>query len=123
MNNFSPNTPVIRTEDTRFLKGNGQFIDDINLPGQLYGHMLRSPHAHANIVAIDVSAAKAAPGVVDVFTGADYLAAGFGQMPHNLTALPTFDPEKIYPAKHYPLAAERVRYVGDGVAFIVAERK
>ncbi len=123
MNNFNPNSLVIRTEDPRFLKGSGQFIDDINLTNLLYGHMLRSPHAHANIVMIDVSVAKAAPGVADVFTGADYLEAGFGEMPHNTVAMPTFDPEKIYPAKHYPLAAERVRYVGDGVAFIVAETK
>ncbi len=123
MNKFSPNSPVVRTEDPRLLKGNGQFIDDNILPNQLYGHMLRSPHAHAEIVTIDVGTAKAAPGVVDVFTGADYLAAGLGEMPHNLATLPTFDPEKIYPAKHYPLAAERVRYVGDGVAFIVAESK
>ncbi|MBT7266386.1 MAG: xanthine dehydrogenase family protein molybdopterin-binding subunit [Rhodospirillaceae bacterium] len=123
MNNYSPKNAVIRTEDPRFLKGEGSYIDDINLPNQLYGHMLRSPHAHANIKSIDVSAAKAAPGVVDVFTGADYLAAGLGAMPHNTSALPTFDPETIYQAIHYPLAADRVRYVGDGVAFIVAETK
>ncbi len=123
MNKFSPNTAVIRTEDPRFLKGNGEFIDDINLPNQLYAHMVRSPHAHARINSIDVSAAKNAPGVVDVLTGADYLAAGLGAMPHNTVSLPTFDPEKIYKAVHYPLAAERVRYVGDGVAFVVAETK
>ena len=123
MNKFSPNTAVIRTEDSRFLKGNGAFIDDINLPGQLYAHMLRSPHAHAEIKSIDVSAAKAAPGVVDVITGADYIESGLGAMPHNTSKLPTFDPETIYKAVHYPLAADRVRYVGDGVAFIVAETK
>ncbi|MFP6711862.1 MAG: xanthine dehydrogenase family protein molybdopterin-binding subunit [Rhodospirillales bacterium] len=123
MNKFSPNMPVIRTEDPKFLQGNGQFIDDINLPNQLIGYMLRSLHAHAKIKSIDVSAAKEAPGVVDVLTGADYLASGLGAMPHNTAKLPTFDPEDIYKAVHYPLAADRVRYVGDGVAFVVAETK
>jgi aerobic carbon-monoxide dehydrogenase large subunit len=123
MNKFSPNSTVIRTEDPRFLKGDGEYIDDINLEGQLYGHLVRSPHAHAKINSIDISAAKKAPGVVDVLTGEDYLAAGLGAMPHSLSALPTFDPETIYPAVHYPLASDRVRYVGDGVVFIVAETK
>jgi aerobic carbon-monoxide dehydrogenase large subunit len=123
MNKFSPNSSVIRTEDPRFLKGDGEYIDDINLEGQLYGHMIRSPHAHAKINSIDISAAKKAPGVVDVLTGADYLAAGLGAMPHSLSALPTFDPETIYPAVHYPLASDLVRYVGDGVVFIISETK
>ena len=65
---------VRRREDYRFLTGNGQYTDDITLQGQTYAWFLRSPYAHARIRAIDTAAAKAAPGVVDVFTGADTAA-------------------------------------------------
>lgn len=123
MNQFRPDMTAIRTEDSRLLRGKGQYIDDVNLPNQLRGVMVRSPHAHALIKSIDVSAAKKAPGVIDVLTGADYIASGYGAMPHSLFALPGFVPDHIYKAVHYPLASERVRYVGDGVAFVVAETK
>src|SRR4029078_1632856 len=63
--------PVLRTEDARFLTGTGQFTDDVTMARQTYAFFLRSPHAHATIRAIDVAKAKAAPGVVGVFTGAD----------------------------------------------------
>ena len=123
MNKFSPQSAVIRTEDPRFLKGAGEYIDDINLPNQLYGYLLRSPHANAQLISIDVSEAKLAPGVIDILTGRDYLAAGLGAMPHNATKSPNFDPANIYEAIQYPLAVDQVRYVGDGIAFIIAETK
>ena len=63
--------PVLRKEDARFLTGTGQFTDDVTMARQTYAFFLRSPHAHATIRAIDVTKAKAAPGVVGVFTGAD----------------------------------------------------
>ena len=121
MNSYSPKNAVIRTEDPRFLKGAGKYVDDINLPKQLHGFLLRSPHAHANIISIDVRAAKKAPGVIGVITGKEYLAANLGPMPHNTSTIPGFSPDSIYQATHYPLATDRVRYVGDGVVFIVAE--
>jgi len=123
MQDFGSSKPVRRTEDPRLLRGAGRFIDDVNLPRQAHGTMLRSPHAHARIRAIDTRAARAAPGVLLVLTGADYVAAGFGPMPLVLHALPGFDIKKVFPAVHWPLATERARYVGDGIAFIVAETR
>jgi carbon-monoxide dehydrogenase large subunit len=123
MNHYSPKLAVIRTEDPRFLKGAGQYIDDINLPNQLFGYMLRSPHANAKIISIDVTKAKQAPGIIDVLTGADYLAAGLGAMPHAVAKTPDFDPEKIYKAIHYPLAINQALFVGDGIAFILGETR
>ena len=63
--------PLMRREDVRFLTGAGQYTDDVVLPGQTYAYFLRSPHAHARITSIDVSKARAAQGVVAVFTGQD----------------------------------------------------
>jgi len=68
---FGIGQAVRRKEDHRLLTGSGCYLDDINLPGQAYAHILRSPHAHATIEAIDTAAARAAPGVVAVLTGAD----------------------------------------------------
>ncbi len=70
-----------RKEDGRLLTGQGRFTGDIDLPRQAHGQVLRSPHAHADIRAIDVSAAKAAPGVLVVLTGADAMADGLGRLP------------------------------------------
>ena len=123
MNNFSPQSAVIRTEDPKFLKGAGEYVDDINFPNQTYGHLLRSPHASAKIISIDINEAKLAPGVIDILTGKDYLAAGLGSMPHSTSKSENFNPENIYQAVQYPLASDQVRYVGDGVAFIIAESK
>ena len=113
---------VRRKEDARFLTGKGRYTDDIQRPGQLYAHFVRSPHAHANIAGIDVSAAQAAPGVAAVLTGADLAADGVGGLPcgwqiHNRDGSPMAEPP------HPPLAAERVRYVGDAVAVVVAESR
>ena len=67
-----------RREDRRFVTGDGQYTDDVTLPGQTYGVFLRSPHAHARIRSIDLQPARAAPGVVGVFTGEDLAADGLG---------------------------------------------
>ena len=69
---FGVGQPVRRFEDVRLLTGKGRYQDDANLPGQLYTVFLRSPHAHAVIRSIDTEAAAAAPGVIAVYTGADY---------------------------------------------------
>ena len=72
---------VARVEDHRLLRGRGRFTDDINLPGQLHGCVVRSPHPHARITGVDSSRALSAPGVAAVFTGADVEADGLGTLP------------------------------------------
>ena len=74
--------PVRRKEDLRFITGQGQYTDDLKLPGQVYAAMVRSPHAHAVIRSIDTAAAKAVPGVIAVFTGRDWLADGLKSVPN-----------------------------------------
>jgi aerobic carbon-monoxide dehydrogenase large subunit len=110
---------VRRKEDARFLTGAGRYTDDIRRPGQLYAHFVRSPVAHARIVSVDTTAAATAPGVMAVFTGQDLAAAGVGGLPcgwqiHNRDGSAMAEPP------HPPLAPDRVRYVGDGVAVVVA---
>jgi aerobic carbon-monoxide dehydrogenase large subunit len=113
-------TPVRRREDFRFLTGGGTYTDDINRPGQLYAYILRSPHAHARVGGIDTVAAQTAPGVVAVYTGKDMAADGVGGLPcgwqiHSKNGSPMAEPP------HPVLAVDRVRYVGDPVAVIIAE--
>ncbi|MCB1811692.1 MAG: xanthine dehydrogenase family protein molybdopterin-binding subunit, partial [Candidatus Competibacteraceae bacterium] len=111
---------VRRKEDKRFVTGKGNYTDDINLPNQLYAYIVRSPYASARINAIDSRAAKAAPGVVAVFTGADMAADTVGSLPcgwqiHSRDGSPMVEPP------HPPLVPDQVRHVGDQVAVIVAE--
>ena len=118
MSNTGIGAPVRRKEDFRFLTGKGRYTDDINRPGQAHAWFLRSPHAHATIRGIDTGAAKAAPGVVDVFTGADLDGVGgliCGWMIHSKDG----SPMKAGP--HPALAQGKVRYVGDHVAVVIAE--
>lgn len=107
---------VKRREDPRLITGEGRYTDDIQLHGMLYAVMVRSPHAHARIKRIDTEEAKAAPGVIAVFTGSDIE----GKVGHIPTAwLPPGSDIKT--TAHPALAVDRVRYVGDGVAMVVAE--
>src|SRR5208283_1764337 len=113
-------TPVRRREDYRFLTGQGTYTDDIDRPGQLYAYVLRSPHAHARITGIDPAAAQRASGVVAVYTGKDMAADGVGGLPcgwqiHSKDGSPMAEPP------HPVLAVDRVRYVGDPVAVVIAE--
>jgi carbon-monoxide dehydrogenase large subunit len=118
---------VRRKEDFRLLTGRGRFGDDIALPRQAHASFVRSPHAHARIVAVDKTAALAAPGVLVVLTGADYAAAELDAIPHNpgLSAPPDVQARLRGGApiatRHYPLPADRVRFVGEPVALVVAE--
>src|SRR5258708_11111047 len=73
--------PVLRKEDSRLLTGGGRFSDDVNLPGQAYAAMVRSPHPHARIAGIDAAQARAAPGVLAVLTGAAFRADGLKSIP------------------------------------------
>jgi len=121
---------IPRVEDRRFLLGRGRYTDDISLDGQAYCVFVRSPHAHARIVGIDASQAAAAPGVLAVLTGADYVAdglAGIAHMPNPADALDvsqrafTAPPaERIVDLSHWPLATDRARHVGEPVAAVIA---
>jgi carbon-monoxide dehydrogenase large subunit len=115
-----------RVEDQRFLKGGGRFTDDINLAGQAWSHMLRSPHAHARIRAINVEAARAAPGVLAVYTGADVAADGLGDMPclaAKVAPLQRPDGGPLFLPPRPALVRDKVAFVGDYVAFVVAESR
>ena len=81
MGDFAVGQAVSRLEDPRLLKGGGRYVDDIVLPGMTFGHVLRSPHAHARVKSIDTAAAESAPGVLAVLTGADWRASGYGDLP------------------------------------------
>ena len=120
MTKFGIGQGVPRWEDPRLLRGGGRYSDDINRPGQAYGFVVRSPHAHARIAAIDTAAAKAAPGVLAVYTGADIAAAGLGNIP---CAVPRNKPDgsPMFTPPNAALRQDRVRLVGDYAAFVVAE--
>ena len=112
-------TPVPRKEDQKLVTGHGQFIDNINLPGMLWLSVVRSPYAHAH----DQSgrpqqAARELEGVVAAFTGAELAADWAGSLP---CAWPVTEDIKMPP--HFPLAFDKARYVGDGVAVVVAETR
>ena len=119
MTQFGLAQPVRRVEDPRLLKGNGSYTDDTTPAGALYGVVLRSPHAHATILSIDTSAAKATPGVHGVYTAADLKADKIGGLPC-LVQLDNRDGSKGVLPGHPLLAEGTVRHVGDPVAFIVA---
>jgi len=113
---------VKRVEDFRFLTGQGNYTDDINRPNQTHAWILRSPHAHAKITSLDISAAESAPGVVAVFTGKDMEADGVGSLPCGWQVNNKDDSPMAEPA-HPPLVIDRVRHVGDQVAVVIAETK
>lgn len=121
MGEFGISQAVSRTEDPRFLTGTGNYVDDVQLPRQTYGYVVRSPYAAARIRDIDTRAAKSASGVLLVLTAADYLEAGLGRLPINPPPSPNFDQSKMFAPRRLPLAEGRVHFVGDEVAFIVAE--
>ncbi len=120
MQKFGIGQPVSRFEDPRLIRGGGRYVDDMALPGMAFGYVLRSPHAHAKISAIDVTAAKAAPGVLAVLTGADWRACGWGDLPVP-GGLKRRDGSPMYRPRYPALVWDRVRWVGDYVAFVVAE--
>jgi len=120
MGEFAIGQGVSRFEDPRLVRGGGRYTDDIKLPGLAHGVVLRSPHAHAKIRSIDITTAKTAPGVLAVLTSADIKAAGYGDLPVP-GGLKRRDGSPMYRPRYPILAEDRVRWVGDSVAFIVAE--
>jgi len=122
MGDYAIGQSVPRFEDVRLVRGGGRYVDDIVLPGMVFGHVLRSPHAHARIRSIDTAKALAAPGVLAVLTGADWQASGFGDLPVP-GGMKRRDGSPMYRPRYPALVKDRVRWVGDYVAFVVAETK
>jgi len=117
-----------RREDYRLVTGAGTFGDDFTLPAQAFAAIARSPHAHAILRRIETTRACGLPGVLAVLTAADYLADGLKPLVHSpFTISPpditlrNRDGKAVFIAPHYPLAGDRVRFVGEGVALVVAE--
>ena len=111
---------VKRKEDFRFLTGEGNYLDDISQRGQTYACFVRSPHAHARINGIDTGAAKSSPGVVAVLTGGELAEDGIGPLICGWV-INSKDGEPFKVPNHPALAVDRVRYVGDHVAVVIAE--
>ena len=112
--------PVRRKEDDTLVRGKGKYTDDFTLPGQAYCWMVRSSHAHGIIKGIDTAAAKAMPGVLGVWTGKDLAAAGYNPFTCGLP-LKSRDGSPLLQTNRQALATDKVRFVGDPVAFVVAE--
>jgi aerobic carbon-monoxide dehydrogenase large subunit len=117
---FGVGQPVRRKEDDTLVRGNGKYTDDFSLPGQLYAWIVRSSHAHGVIRGIDTAAAKAMPGVLGVWTGADLASADYGPYTCGLP-LKSRDGSPLLQTNRPALVSDKVRFVGDPVAFVVAE--
>src|SRR6059036_1208636 len=118
--------PVLRKEDARLLVVGGCYSDDVNLPGQAYACFVRSPHAHARVGRIETAAALATPGVIAVLTGEDAAVDGVKPLTHS--PIPVNPHEHVirahdiaFVAPHPPMPADRVRFVGETVAMIIAD--
>src|SRR5882724_13480483 len=107
--------PILRKEDAELLTGQSRYTDDITIPGMLWMAMVRSPYAHARIKSIDVSKALAGEGVVAAYSAADLESDIGGPL---VMAWPVAEGIKTPP--HWPLTKDKARYVGDGVAVVVA---
>jgi aerobic carbon-monoxide dehydrogenase large subunit len=118
MNGHQIGRSLRRLEDIRFLIGQGRYVDDFDLPGQLHGIVLRSPHGHALIEGVDAAAARAMPGVRGIFTAVDLEMERIGPLPCIARAA-TVAPIIVPPRR--ALARDRVRHGGDPVAFVVAD--
>ena len=117
---FAIGQGVTRFEDPRLLRGGGRYVDDIVLPRMAMGTVLRSPHAHARIRSVDIARAVAAPGVLLILTGADWKRCGWGDLPVP-GGQKRRDGSPMYRSPYPALAHDHVRWVGDYVAFVVAE--
>ena len=120
--------PLRRKEDLRLLTGQGRFSDDFSMDGQAHAVMVRSPYPHARIRRVDGTRAKAMPGVLDVFSGADCRADGLGPIPHTPVPATRYDMKltapgggKMFIGPHLLLPADKSRHIGEAVAMVVAE--
>src|SRR5579863_5966775 len=117
---FGVGQPVRRKEDDTLVRGKGKYTDDFQLPGQVYAWIVRSSHAHGTIRGIDTSAAKTMPGVLGGRTSTNLIAAGYGPFTCALP-LKSRDGTPLHQTKSTALMTDKVRYVGDAIAFVVAE--
>ena len=120
--------PVVRKEDERLTTGRGRFSDDFSVDGQAFAVMVRSPYPHARILGVDAASAKAMPGVLGVFSGADCLADGLAAIPHDPLPKTKYDMKltaaggrDVFIGPHMLLPADKARHVGEAVAMVVAE--
>jgi carbon-monoxide dehydrogenase large subunit len=124
MTSFGIGAPIRRSEDFRLLTGQGRYADDVNAPGQAYVAFVRSPHAHADVVAVDAAPARRVAGVLGVFTGRDLVADGVGTIPTLIAerggGIRSRDGSPFAEPPWYPLATDRVRHVGEPIAIVVA---
>ena len=119
---------VPRKEDLRLLTGAGSFSDDVNLDGQVYAVMVRSPHAHARIIDVEIAEALAVPGVLAVFTGADAMEDGLAPVPHLVRLgasmdimLENRDGSEHHRTPHFVLPADKARFVGEALVMVIGE--
>jgi carbon-monoxide dehydrogenase large subunit len=122
MAKFGIGQAMTRREDQRLLFGTGQYVDDVAVANEVFVAFVRSPHAHARIVSIDAGSAKSMPGVVAVLTGADLKADGIGPLPDG-AGLKRADDKPMCGAPHDALAIDTARYVGEGVAAVLARTR
>jgi carbon-monoxide dehydrogenase large subunit len=119
---FAIGQSVTRKEDPRLLTGGGRFTDDVNLAGQAFAHVVRSPYAHGELRALDVAEALAVPGVLAVVTGQDLEEAGFGHLPCNMRPEGRDGRPLVVPPRR-ALTVDRVRHLGEAIAVVVAETR
>lgn len=117
---FGIGQSVRRTEDIRFVTGQGQYTDDLRFENEAFACFHRTPHGHAKIISVDISAAKAAPGVIDVLTYADIKAFGAGPMPL-MAGVKSRDGSNTKTSPKQVLADDRVTFIGEAIAMVVAE--
>jgi aerobic carbon-monoxide dehydrogenase large subunit len=117
---FAVGQPVSRKEDPVLLRGEGRYTDDLNLPGQAHAVMVRSRVAHGHLRGVDIAAAREMPGVLGVYVAADLQAAGFRPLTANVTGQ-NHDGRPVPKPEQWALATDKVRFVGDPIAMVVAE--
>ena len=113
---------VLRNEDARLLTGQAQFVDDVEIPGLLHAAFLRSDHAHARLLGLDVSAARQRPGVVAVFTAED-MGDDWQPGPPLVSPPPTAKDVLFYSRRQVPLVKDKVRHAGEAMAVVIAESR
>jgi carbon-monoxide dehydrogenase large subunit len=117
---FGIGQPVLRNEDPILVRGEGRFTDDVSVPGQAYAVIVRSRHPHGIIRKIDTEAARKMPGVLGVYTGADLVDAGYGTL-KCIVPFKNRDGSDMTKPPRWPLPTDKVRYVGDPLACVVAQ--
>src|SRR5262245_45519273 len=117
---FGIGQPVLRSEDPTLVRGHGRFTDDVSLPGQAYAVIVRSREPHGIIRAIHTETANGMPGVLAIYTGADLVAAGYGTL-KCIVPFKNRDGSEMKKPPRHALPIDKVRFVGDPIAYVVAE--